>query len=137
MKTIFRSGELTEEVLLLKTQKKKIVLVPTMGNIHEGHIDLVKAGRSLGSNWIVIVSIFVNPLQFVEEGSESDFETYPRTFEEDHLKLSSAGCDLLFFPKNVSEIYEVNPVPTSINVGRIGKLVMIIFVFIKYLSSWK
>ena len=75
------------------------VLVPTMGNLHEGHIRLVDNARPLGA--CTVVSIFVNRMQF---GPREDFDKYPRTFAGDCAKLEAAGCDLVFAP-NESEIY--------------------------------
>ena len=75
------------------------VLVPTMGNLHEGHIRLVDNARPLGA--CTVVSIFVNRMQF---GPREDFDKYPRTFAGDCAKLEAAGCDVVFAP-NESEIY--------------------------------
>ena len=75
------------------------VLVPTMGNLHEGHIRLVDNARPLGA--CTVVSIFVNRMQF---GPREDFDKYPRTFAGDCAKLEVAGCDVVFAP-NESEIY--------------------------------
>lgn len=75
--------------------------VPTMGNLHAGHIALVDRARRLGSP--VAASIFVNPLQF---GAGEDFERYPRTLDADCDKLAAAGCDLVFAP-DVAELYPV------------------------------
>lgn len=68
-------------------------LVPTMGNLHAGHLALVKAARPLGD--VTVASIFVNRLQFAPH---EDFDTYPRTLEADCEKLASAGCDVVFAP---------------------------------------
>ena len=76
-----------------------IALVPTMGNLHQGHIDLVNKARELAD--IVVVSIFVNPLQFEAGG---DLDNYPRTLQEDMEKLLEAGVDVAFVP-DVEEIY--------------------------------
>lgn len=76
----------------LKT-RSRIVFVPTMGNLHAGHISLMQQARDHGDT--VIASIFVNRLQF---GPNDDFDKYPRTFEGDCEKLSAAGVDLLFAP---------------------------------------
>jgi len=76
-----------------------IALVPTMGNLHQGHIDLVHKARELAD--IVVVSIFVNPLQFEAGG---DLDNYPRTVQEDMEKLLEAGADVAFIP-DVEEIY--------------------------------
>ncbi|SDD07373.1 pantothenate synthetase [Variovorax sp. CF079] len=67
--------------------------VPTMGNLHEGHLALVRQAKPLGD--VTVASIFVNRLQFLPH---EDFDTYPRTWDSDCEKLRSAGCDLLFAP---------------------------------------
>ena len=82
-----------------RQQSKTIGFVPTMGNLHEGHLQLVRqAGKTCD---VVVASIFVNPLQF---GLNEDWEKYPRTFEEDVRKLEGAGCHFLFYPDE-NEIY--------------------------------
>src|SRR5579863_2236324 len=78
---------------------QRIALVPTMGNLHAGHIALVKQAHKLADR--VVVSIFVNPLQF---GPKEDFGAYPRTPDADRLQLAAGGADLLFMPE-VDEIY--------------------------------
>ncbi|WP_421868351.1 pantoate--beta-alanine ligase [Motiliproteus sp.] len=78
---------------------KTIGFVPTMGNLHQGHLSLVeKAGEACD---LVVVSIFVNPLQFA---AGEDLDTYPRTLAEDKAKLEQQGCDILFAPA-VTEMY--------------------------------
>ena len=73
--------------------------VPTMGNLHDGHLSLVKYGKDNFSN--VITSIFINPLQF---GKNEDFSSYPKTISQDIELLENAGCNYLFIPeKNFSE----------------------------------
>lgn len=81
------------------------VFVPTMGNLHGGHISLIELAKQHGQP--VVASIFVNPLQF---GPDEDFARYPRTRDADCEKLAAAGCDLVFAP-DVSELY---PVPQTL-----------------------
>ncbi len=83
------------------------VLVPTMGNLHAGHLALVARARELGAP--VIASVFVNRLQF---GPGEDFERYPRTLQRDAQLLEQAGCDMLFAPDE-SEMY---PAPQTFHV---------------------
>jgi len=71
-----------------------IALVPTMGNLHDGHLSLVRIAREHAER--VIISVFVNPTQF---GEDEDFEKYPRTLERDKLKLKKVSVDLLFVPE--------------------------------------
>jgi pantoate--beta-alanine ligase len=74
-------------------------VVPTMGNLHAGHIALVKAAKTLGD--VTVATIFVNRLQF---GPKEDFATYPRTLEADCAQLNAAGCDIVFAPSE-AELY--------------------------------
>lgn len=80
-------------------KQSTIGFVPTMGNLHAGHIRLVEIAKKHAQQ--VVVSIFVNPLQF---GANEDLASYPRTLEADCEKLKSAGCDIVFVP-DISEIY--------------------------------
>ena len=73
--------------------------VPTMGNLHAGHLSLVSRAR--GEHDLVVVSIFVNPLQF---GANEDLDSYPRTLDADTTALIAAGCDFLFLP-SAAELY--------------------------------
>ncbi|MBU6439462.1 MAG: pantoate--beta-alanine ligase [Betaproteobacteria bacterium] len=83
------------------------VLVPTMGNLHAGHLALVARARELGAP--VIASVFVNRLQF---GPGEDFDRYPRTLQRDAQLLEQAGCDLLFAPDEA----EMYPAPQTFHV---------------------
>ncbi len=85
----------------------RIVLVPTMGNLHAGHISLMEQARAHGDT--VVASIFVNRLQF---GPNEDFDKYPRTFEADCSKLREAGVDILFAPTE-ADLY---PEPQTVQV---------------------
>ncbi len=78
---------------------RDIILVPTMGNLHQGHLSLVRIARQ--RRGLVVASIFVNPLQFAPH---EDFKKYPRTLEHDCELLAGAGCDIVFAP-GVEEIY--------------------------------
>ena len=72
---------------------KKPVFVPTMGNLHDGHLALIHAAKPLGD--VTVSSIFINRLQFLPN---EDFDKYPRTWEADCNKLKDAQCDILFSP---------------------------------------
>ncbi len=82
-----------------KQQGETIALVPTMGNLHSGHLQLVKAAREQHTK--SVVSIFVNPLQF---GPDEDFDSYPRTLSADAEAVADVGADLIFAP-SVAEMY--------------------------------
>ena len=77
----------------------KVAFVPTMGNLHAGHVSLIEAARRHGDRFVA--SIFVNPMQF---GPNEDFAHYPRTPQQDARMLAAAGCSLMFMPE-VGEIY--------------------------------
>ena len=82
-----------------RRQLRRIVFVPTMGSLHEGHLCLVRDAKTRGER--VVVSIFVNPMQF---GPSEDFAKYPRDLQRDRALLESLGADVLFHP-TVAEIY--------------------------------
>ncbi|KAB7898345.1 pantoate--beta-alanine ligase [Rouxiella sp. S1S-2] len=84
---------LRREIRFFKQNNKRIALVPTMGNLHQGHMTLVDEAKSRAD--IVVVSIFVNPMQFERA---DDLERYPRTLQEDCEKLNKRGVDLVFAP---------------------------------------
>lgn len=99
MQTIENIMSLRELRRTWQIEGKSIAFVPTMGNLHDGHLDLVRAARKSAD--IIVASIFVNPLQF---GPDEDLDAYPRTIESDSQKLDALGVDVLFLPKSV-DIY--------------------------------
>ncbi|MDH5711258.1 MAG: pantoate--beta-alanine ligase [Gammaproteobacteria bacterium] len=92
-------AEVRQQTSQWRRAGERIAFVPTMGNLHAGHLALVEAASKAGDR--VVVSIFVNPMQF---GEGEDLDNYPRTFDEDLTKLSSYNVDLVFSPM-VEEIY--------------------------------
>ena len=110
-------AELRYAVKELKTQGKVIGLVPTMGNLHAGHLKLIAQAKQQ-CDW-VICSIFVNPMQF---GPDEDLAAYPRTLDQDRAGLASAGCHCLFYPEE-SEIYPNGlRTQTVVSVPELGNL---------------
>ena len=92
---------------------KRPAFVPTMGNLHDGHIALVKQARTLGD--VTVSSIFVNRLQFAPN---EDFDSYPRTLDADAQRLEAAGCNLLFAPREK----ELDPQPQTYKVHPASEL---------------
>ena len=88
-------AELEEALRIHRREFKHISLVPTMGNLHEGHLKLVNQASEISD--FVCVSIFVNPLQF---GPKEDYSAYPRTLDEDISQLENTNCSLLFLPES-------------------------------------
>jgi pantoate--beta-alanine ligase len=99
MKSESTIAGLRAAVKLHRKAGRSIAFVPTMGNLHQGHVTLVEAAKQRAD--IVVASIFVNPTQF---GANEDFDKYPRTLGADSAALENAGCDLLFAPEP-SEMY--------------------------------
>lgn len=93
MKTLNNLQQLRDTIAEARQAGQSIALVPTMGNLHAGHIALIKQAVERAD--FVVASIFVNPLQF---GANEDLDSYPRTLEADQSKLQEAGCNLLFTP---------------------------------------
>jgi pantoate--beta-alanine ligase len=107
-----------EQLRIWRQNNEHIAFVPTMGNLHEGHLSLIERAKAEGGK--VIASIFVNPTQF---GPSEDFASYPRTLAQDQALLISGGCDALFAPS----VHEMYPGATgaplfSVDVGRLGSI---------------
>lgn len=116
MKTVETISELRDAVREARRQGKQVGFVPTMGNLHEGHMSLVD--KAMRQCEFVVASIFVNPLQF---NDKSDLERYPRTLAADQIHLEDHGCDLLFFP-SVDEMYpEGQEQHTSVSVPDVSE----------------
>lgn len=113
MKTETTIQGLTASLNPARLNRKMIGFVPTMGNLHEGHLNLVREAKKLCD--VVVVSIFVNPLQF---GPNEDFDNYPRTLEQDSRLLADVGCDIIFAP-TVEQMYGEKPRLTNITVANI------------------
>lgn len=103
MKVITTIHEMQLEINKQKNQSRSVGYVPTMGFLHEGHLTLIKKARN--ENDVVVLSIFVNPLQF---GPDEDYDSYPRDFERDRALAESEHVDFLFFP-SVEEMYPSSP----------------------------
>ena len=99
METVATIAAVRDRVRLWRTQGQRVAFVPTMGNLHAGHISLIDLARKRGDRFVA--SIFVNPMQF---GPNEDYAHYPRTPTNDERMLTEAGCDLMFMP-DVAEIY--------------------------------
>ena len=93
-----------------------VAFVPTMGALHDGHLALVARAHEIAST--VVVSIFVNPLQFA---AGEDLDRYPRTLDEDVAKLGELGVDFVFAPV-VDELYPTWPIQTTVKAGPVGSL---------------
>ena len=93
MQTVHDLEPLRQQIAQWRQAGQRIALVPTMGNLHAGHLALVHHAQRLAPK--VVTSLFVNPSQF---GPSEDFSAYPRTLAEDQAKLIAVGCDLLFCP---------------------------------------
>jgi len=115
MNTYSTIAELTAAIEKAKAAGKSIGLVPTMGALHEGHLSLVERARK--ENDIVVVSVFVNPIQF---NNKEDLAKYPRTIENDLALLEKAGADIAFTP-SVEEMYP-EPVTTVYHFGPIEEV---------------
>jgi pantoate--beta-alanine ligase len=99
METVTTVTAVRERVGAWHREGLRVAFVPTMGNLHAGHVSLIEAARRHGDRFVA--SIFVNPMQF---GPNEDFAHYPRTPHQDEQMLAAAGCNLMFMP-DVAEIY--------------------------------
>ena len=93
----------------------KLALIPTMGNLHDGHLSLIRLAKINASK--IIVTIFVNPLQF---GKNEDFKKYPRSEKLDIEKLKKERCDILFIPRNGEEVFSNLKKIETLDSGRLG-----------------
>lgn len=107
MNLIKSIAELEQYISALKAENKKIGFVPTMGALHEGHLQLVR--RAVAENEVAIVSVFVNPTQF---NDKNDLAKYPRTLEADAALLESVGCTAVFAP-SAEEFYTEEEMNTT------------------------
>jgi len=115
MRIVNTVSELREAVKIWRSAGESVAFVPTMGNLHAGHLHLVSMAKKNADR--VVVSIFVNPTQF---GVGEDFEAYPRTEREDRKKLEAESTDLLFQPA-VADIYTPDA-KTTVTVGGLSDL---------------
>jgi len=99
MNQVYSVSELRQYIQHWKDHQQSIAFIPTMGNLHQGHLSLIEKGQSLCDR--SICSIFVNPMQF---GPNEDFNHYPRTLDQDIELLESVACDLVYMP-TASELY--------------------------------
>jgi len=115
MKSVKTISEMRHVVASRRAKGESIALVPTMGALHDGHLTLVDEANRVAD--VVVMSIFVNPLQF---GPSEDFARYPRTLEEDAKVASTGGVDLLFTPTK-EEMYPESAPVIIVHPGSIGK----------------
>jgi pantoate--beta-alanine ligase len=113
MKHIHQSDTLKKDILSLRDKGKSIGFIPTMGAIHQGHLELVRQAKR--ENDCVVASIFVNPHQF---NRQQDFDTYPERLNDDLSLLESVNCDFVFIP-TIKEVYPTAP-QLDYDLGELG-----------------
>ncbi len=113
MKVFEKTSETTAFLEEQKNSGKTIGFVPTMGALHEGHLDLMRKAKA--ENDLLVVSVFVNPIQF---NNQADLKKYPRNLEKDMQLLETVNCDILFAP-TVKEMYP-EPVNKEYDFGKLG-----------------
>ena len=117
MQQVRKISDVREQLSVVRKESKSIALVPTMGNLHEGHLSLVKQVQERAD--YIVVTVFVNPTQFVEG---EDFESYPRTLESDLAQLQELNVDMVFIPDN-DEIYPAgNQVMAEVTVPELDSI---------------
>ena len=107
--------ELCKTLQELSKQTGELALIPTMGNLHDGHLSLIRLAKQNASK--IVATIYVNPLQF---GKNEDYKNYPRTENLDIEKLKKENCDILFIPKNGDEIFSNLEKVKTFSSGRLG-----------------
>lgn len=115
MRLISSIEAVRRETLLMAFERKRVGFVPTMGSLHDGHTSLIE--RAAKDNHFVVVSVFVNPLQF---GDGEDLDSYPRSIEKDGQIAEKAGVDILFVPA-VKDMYP-SEIGTKVVVSKLSKL---------------
>lgn len=116
MQTIETIDAVRANLSTVRQSGKKIGLVPTMGNLHQGHLELVKEAQKISDH--IVVSIFVNPTQFVEG---EDFDSYPRTLDDDLAALKALDVDTVFVPE-MEEIYGDSGISTEVIVPELDSI---------------
>jgi pantoate--beta-alanine ligase len=116
MRVVSSISDLRKTIKSYKNNNETVGFVPTMGNLHAGHLDLVSKAASVSSH--TVVSIFVNPTQFERL---DDLDAYPRTMESDLAQLEQLGVDLVFFPEPI-EMYPHGGLVTEVDVPKISSM---------------
>ena len=116
MEIIDSESELKKRIHTLTNAGKIIGFVPTMGNLHEGHISLIKI--ALENSDVIVCSIYVNPAQF---NDKKDFELYPKSLSNDLKVLKKSGCNIVFTPNN-NTIYPNGLEHVTYNIGQLGNV---------------